>query len=357
MSETDRMHIVIMAGGVGTRLWPVSRRWKPKQFQRLVSERTMLEDTYVRLRPLTSADKVWVVTGAEFLDLARLQLPDVPKRNILGEPVGRGSAPAVALAVARIALAEPEAMVLATAADSYIADPAAYRDYLRLAVQAARSGCMVTLGIVPTRPDTRFGYIKRGEPLEGVTGAYQVERFTEKPDPATAAQYVADGGYYWNMGQFIFQAGSFMEMCARHLPEVAAGARQLAEHERDAGLLARVYQDLPSVSLDYGIAEKEKRMVVVPTALEWTDVGSWRAVKEIAQRRSVPGHHAPNHIALDGEDCFVLSQSDRLIVTIGVKGYVIIDTPDALLIVDEERDQLVREALEEIERRGQGDRL
>jgi mannose-1-phosphate guanylyltransferase len=216
---------------------------------------------------------------------------------------------------------------------------------------------MVTLGIVPTRPDTRFGYIKRGEPLEGVTGAYQVERFTEKPDPATAAQYVADGGYYWNMGQFIFQAGSFMEMCARHLPEVAAGARQLAEHERDAGLLAQVYQGLPSVSLDYGIAEKEKRMVVVPTALEWTDVGSWRAVKEIAQRRSVPGHHAPNHIALDGEDCFVLSQSDRLIVTIGVKGYVIIDTPDALLIVDEERDQLVREALEEIERRGQGDRL
>jgi len=352
MSSNSQLHVVIMAGGIGTRLWPISRRVRPKQFQPLLSEQTMLEDTYLRILPLTAPEYVWVVTGADFVDMVRSQLPDLPAQNVLGEPVGRSSAPAVALAVARIARADPEAVVLATPADSYISDPAAYCDYVALAAEACRRGSIVTLGVVPSRPETSFGYIKRGGRVENAMGAYWVERFTEKPDAATAAQYLAHGGYYWNMGQFVFQSAFFMERCEKHLPEVAAAMRKLAEQGSDVELLERVYRDLPTISLDYGIAEKEERMAVVPTALEWSDVGSWRAVKEIAERHATLDLRPENHIGVDSEDCFVMAGSGRLVVTVGVKGYVVIDTPDALLIVDEKKDQLVRDALEEIERRG-----
>ncbi|MGD0112966.1 MAG: sugar phosphate nucleotidyltransferase [Armatimonadota bacterium] len=352
MSVSAPIHVVIMAGGIGTRLWPISRRGRPKQFQPLLSGQTMLKDTYLRILPLTVPENVWIVTGADFVDMVHSQLPDLPARNVLGEPVGRSSAPAVALAVARIARAEPETIVLATPADSYISDSAAYCDYVALAVEACRRGSIVTLGVVPSRPETRFGYIKRGGRVENAVGAYWVERFTEKPDAETAAQYLAHGGYYWNMGQFVFQSAFFMERCEQHLPQVAAAMHKLAGSEADAELMERAYRDLPAISLDYGIAEKEERMAVVPTALEWSDVGSWRAVKEIAERHATLDLKPENHIGVDSEDCFVLAGSGRLVVTVGVKGYVVIDTPDALLIVDEEKDQLVRDALEEIERRG-----
>ncbi len=352
MSVSAPIHVVIMAGGIGTRLWPISRRGRPKQFQPLLSGQTMLKDTYLRILPLTVPENVWIVTGADFVDMVHSQLPDLPARNVLGEPVGRSSAPAVALAVARIARADPETIVLATPADSYISDSAAYCDYVALAVEACRRGSIVTLGVVPSRPETRFGYIKRGGRVENAVGAYWVERFTEKPDAETAAQYLAHGGYYWNMGQFVFQSAFFMESCEQHLPQVAAAMHKLAGSEADAELMERAYRDLPAISLDYGIAEKEERMAVVPTALEWSDVGSWRAVKEIAERHATLDLKPENHIGVDSEDCFVLAGSGRLVVTVGVKGYVVIDTPDALLIVDEEKDQLVRDALEEIERRG-----
>jgi mannose-1-phosphate guanylyltransferase len=357
MSADGPIHVVIMAGGIGTRLWPVSRRERPKQFQPLLSGRTMIEDTYLRILPLTVPENVWVVTGADFVDMVRSQLPDLPARNVLGEPVGRSSAPAVALAVARIARSDPEAVVLATPADSYISDAAAYCDYVALAGEACRRDAIVTLGVVPSRPDTAFGYIKRGGRVESAAGAYWVERFTEKPDPATAAQYLAHGGYYWNMGQFVFQSAFFMERCEQHLPRVAAAMRTLADHEADAPLMEQTYRDLPAISLDYGIAEKEERMAVVPTALEWSDVGSWRAVKEIAERHTTLDLRPENHVGIESEDCFVMAGSGRLVVTVGVQGYVVIDTPDALLIVAEEKDQLVRDALEEIERRGKKDYL
>jgi len=352
MSFEGQEHVVIMSGGIGTRLWPISRRERPKQFQPLLSDQTMLKDTYLRILPLTAPEKVWVVTGADFVDLVKAQLPDIPASNILGEPVGRSSAPAAALAVARISQDEPDAVVLATPADSYISDAAAYCDYVALAAEAAGSGCIVTLGVVPSRPETGFGYIKRGGRVETARGAYWVERFTEKPDFATAARYIAHGGYYWNMGQFVFQAAFFMESCEKHLPEVAKAMRQLAERRADAELMARVYRDLPTISLDYGIAEKEERMAVVPTALEWSDVGSWRAVKEIAERHATLDLRPENHVGIDSEDCFVMAGSGRLVVTVGVKGYVVVDTPDVLLIVDEDKDQLVRDALEEIAKRG-----
>lgn len=348
------MHVVVLAGGAGTRLWPISRRSRPKQFHPLVSGQTLLQETYARVRPLSSPEHVWVVTGAEFVATVREQLPEVPSENVLGEPVGRNTAPAAALAVARIARAEPEGVVLMTPADSYVRDPAAYYEYVGLAAEVAASNVIVTLGIVPSSPDTGFGYIQRGARLEKpVTWAYRVERFTEKPDAATAARYVADGGYYWNMGHFIFRAGVFMESCAEHLPEVAAAARKLAATGNLSGeLIAEIYRGLPSISIDHGIAEKEKDLVVIPTALEWSDVGSWAAVKNIAARHGQPESESANHVSVGSKDCLVLSTSGRLVVTVGVEGYVIVDTPDALLVVREDKAQEVGEALEEIEKRG-----
>jgi len=345
------LYVVILAGGQGTRLWPVSRRSQPKQFHALLTHRTMLEETYDRVLPLTTPERIWVVTGAESVELVRSQLPDLPETNVLGEPVGRNSAPAAALAVARITRADSEATVLVTPADSYILDAAAYRDYIATAVEAAQTAAIVVLGIIPTSPNTNYGYIKRGARLEKPRAAYRVERFTEKPNVYTAAQYVADGGYYWNMGQFVFQAGLFMEKCETYLPEVAERVRQLAETPDPTGeLTAQLYETMPSISLDYGIAEKEPNLAVIPVAVEWSDLGNWQAVKEISVRHGYPP--SENHIAIDSADCYVMARSGRLVVTIGVEGYVIVDTPDALLVVREDESAKVREALEEIEERG-----
>lgn len=353
MAAQPELHVVIMAGGTGTRLWPVSRRSRPKQFQPLLSEKTMLVETYERVRPLVAPDRVWVVTAAQFVGLVKEQLPDIPAANVLGEPVGRNSAPAVALAAARIARAEPDALVLATPADSYIGDAGAYRDYVGLAAEAAAQDFIVILGVIPSRPDTGYGYIKRGERLDHPRGAYRVERFTEKPDEETAEEYLQPGGYYWNMGQFIFGAGHFMDRCAAHLPEVAAAMRRLAEADPlTRELMAETYADLPAISMDYGIAEREERMAVVPTALEWSDVGHWRSVKEIVGRHTGLETRPENQISVDTENCFVIAGSGRLVVTVGLKDHVIVDTEDALLIVHEDAAQKVREALEEMKRRG-----
>ena len=359
MPPDPSLHVVILAGGIGARLWPISRRSRPKQFQPLLSQRTLLEETHLRIEALTEPEKTWVVTGADFVDLVRAQLPAVPPANILGEPIGRNSAPAAALAVARIARTQPNAPVLITPADSFIGDADAYRDYVATAVEAAEQGFIAVLGVMPSHPETGYGYIQRGERLKRpATGAYRVARFTEKPDEQTAERYLAHGGYYWNMGQFIFQAQHFMERCALHLPEVASAARKLAETDDSSGdLIEQLYHDLPSISMDYGIAEQEEDMAVVPTALEWSDVGSWRAVKEIMRRRGPLALQADNHVAIGTRNCLVLSGSGRLVVTVGVEGYVVVDTDDVILIVREDSAQQVRDALEEIARRGKDEYL
>src|SRR5574340_304799 len=244
MQTDGARHVVILAGGAGTRLWPVSRRSQPKQFQALLSDRTMLEETYSRVLPPTAPERIWVGTGAESVAMVRQQLPELPPGNVLGEPVGRNSAPATALAVARLARVDQKATVLMTPADSYIVDEAAYRDYLLIAVEAADTGAIVVLGLIPTSPNTNYGYIKRGARMERPGSAYRVERFTEKPNVYTAAQYVADGGYYWNMGQYVFRADVFMQKCEQHLPEVAQAVRRLAETD-DPEVMAEVYREMP----------------------------------------------------------------------------------------------------------------
>ena len=359
MAKSGSVHAVILAGGLGTRLWPISRRSRPKQFCALLSGRTMLEETHRRLRPLTTPARMWVVTSTDFAELARSQVPGVAAGHIVGEPASRNSAPAVALAVARIARDEPDAVVVVSPADSYIGDPVTYRDYLATAIEAAQEGFIVVLGVMPSRPDTGYGYIQRGKRLRRpASGAYRVERFTEKPDEQTAERYLAHGGYYWNMGQFIFRAGHFMNRCAAHLPEVADAMQELSQADDPTGeLMARLYRDLPSISMDYGIAEREENMAVVPTALEWSDLGHWRAVKEIALRRGLPEARSGTHIAVNSNNCFVIADSGRLVVTVGVEGHIIVDTGDALLVVSEDSAQEVRDALEEIERRGKTDCL
>ncbi len=359
MAAEGNTHVVIMAGGIGARLWPISRRSRPKQFQPLLSDRTMLFDTYERVRPIAAPERVWVVTNAEHVPLAQSLLPKVPPENVLGEPVGRSSAPAAALAAARILRADPEAVVVATPVDSYIGDPITYCDYIGTAVEAAGEGFIVVLGVMPSHPDTGYGYIQRGKRLsKPSTGAYRVERFTEKPDDQTAERYLAHGGYYWNMGQFIFRADHFMDRCAAHIPELAEAMRKLSKaDELTPGLVEQVYRDLPSISMDYGIAEREENMAVVPTALDWSDVGHWRSVKEIARRRGILGARPEDHIAVNSSNCFVVAKSGRLVVTVGVEGYVIVDTDDALLVVREDAAQDLRDALDEIERRGKEEHL
>ncbi len=359
MSVGKELHVVLLAGGVGTRLWPISRRSRPKQFQALFSERSLLQQTYDRVRPLTSPENIWVVTGIEFTDLVREQLPEVSADQILGEPEGKNTAPAAALAVARIARARPGAIVLVTPSDSFIRDDSAYQEYVSLAVEVAAAGHIVTMGIVPSRPDTGLGYIQRGERLERpTTWAYRVARFTEKPDAETAARYVADGGYYWNMGHFIFSAKKFMESCDKYLSEVATGVRKLASvPASNRELMAEVYRTFPNISLDYGIAEKETDMVVIPTALEWSDLGSWSAVKETYARHGGADADAEDHLEVNCSDCLVLPRSGRLVVTVGMEGCVVVDTPDAVLVIRDEASQEMRDALAQLEKKNKTEYL
>jgi mannose-1-phosphate guanylyltransferase len=363
--NTPPLYPVIMAGGVGARFWPLSRRARPKQLLPLAGDPStpLIAATAQRIAPLAPLAHTLVVTSAALAAPTRAALPDLPAENLLLEPVGRNTAPCVAWASAWVARRDPAAIVAILAADAFIADAPAFLDALSLAARVAASGAVVTLGITPTRPETGYGYLHLGEPLPDAPTARRVRAFVEKPDATRAAQYLASGDYLWNAGIFVFRADTMARAIETHLPALTAATLAFdaaaREHREQAEVDAR-YPTLPNISMDYGVMEKLSDVVVVPADCGWSDVGSWQAAWELAPRdvagnavRADPARAA----VIDARGNMIVAPPGKTVAVIGVDDLVIVDTPDALLVVPRSRAQDVKRAVDELAGRGQTDVL
>lgn len=352
--------VVVPAGGGGTRLWPRSRRATPKQFLDIVSERTMLQETTDRVRALVSPDHLFVITNAQHLGSVREQLPDVPAANIVGEPEGRDSAPAIGLMAALLEQTlGPDTVMVVLPADHVIPQADTFRAILQLAAQTARAGWLVTLGIQPTGPDTGFGYIQAGDEItrDDALGlsVSQVKQFREKPAPEVAEDYVRAGGFYWNAGMFIATVQTVRDLYKQHLPTMEASFAQIvaARNTPQADqVMADIFPTLPKISVDYGIAEKAGKVAVIPAAIGWNDVGSWgRLADVLASDTSEANIVVGQHVGVDTHGSFIYSP-DRLVATIGMDDIVVIDTPDAILICPKHRAEDVKRVVDELKARG-----
>ena len=340
------LHAVILAGGSGTRFWPLSRAARPKQFLALATDRALIAETFSRTLPLCPPERSWVVCGPSHVEAVRAALPDLPERHLVVEKAARNTAPAIGLAALRVLAEDPDATLLILPSDHHIARPDAFRTALEAAARASQNGDLVTIGIHPTRPETGYGYLRRGEARAG--GSFAVEAFVEKPDAATAARYLADPAYSWNAGIFVFRADALLDALARHLPEVRAG-------------LDGDFAQVPSISIDYGVMEKEsqttRRIALVPGDFGWSDVGSFAALPEVRPLDARGNAVSGDALLVDSDDCVVLSEGGRLLAAVGVEGLCLIDAGDVVLVVPRDRAQDVRAVVDALKLQGRTDKL
>lgn len=357
---------VIMAGGSGTRFWPLSRRDRPKQFLRLAGQVPLLQATVQRLPPLAGLDRTFVVCGPEHAAGVRKMIPRLPRANVVVEPCARNTAPCVGLAALHVRAREPRGVMAMLPADHYIARPDAFRAALAAAAAVAEKGSIATIGIRPGRPETGYGYLRVGQKLpamgraRGALAPHRVERFVEKPDVVTAARYLADGSYLWNSGIFAFRVDVILEEIRRAMP-VLGEQLEVIERALDtpayARTLKRVFPDCPSISIDFGVMEKSRRIVVVPAELGWSDVGSFSALSEVRPTDAEGNVGEGEALVIDGRDNVVIAHGRRPLAVVGLDGVVAVDAGDAILVVRRDRSQDVRKAVEELRRRGRLDVL
>ncbi|MCS7060378.1 MAG: mannose-1-phosphate guanylyltransferase [Anaerolineae bacterium] len=355
------LHALIMAGGSGTRLWPLSRRNRPKQSLPLTGDRSMFQITVDRVLPLIPPERVHVVTNAEMARIFREQTPQIPLENYIIEPAPKDSGPAVGLGVAHICRRDPDATLAVLSADHYIGRTDEFRRVLESAHELAGEGGIVTLGIRPTYPATGYGYIERGESL-GVRRyheAFRALRFREKPDQATAEAWFRDSRFSWNSGMFIMTCQTAWREFERQMPEFAAGLREIecaVGAARYAVVLDNVWQAAPRISLDYALMEGAQQLAVIPVDIDWADIGSWASVMQVMPPDAHGNVVIGDHVGLDTERTLVHAES-RLVATIGVRNLAIIDTTDAVLICPLERAQEVKALVEALKRAGREDVL
>lgn len=346
---------VVLSGGAGTRLWPLSRELYPKQLLALLGNRTMLQQTALRLEGLDASAPVIVCNDSHrFLVAEQLRQLNLKPRAIVLEPFGRNTAPAIALA----ALAATKAgkgedpVLLVLPADHVIRDVAAFQKSVRAALPAAEAGRLVTFGIVPHSPETGYGYIRRGEPEGGV---HRIAQFVEKPDAGRAAQFLKSGDYFWNSGMFMFKASRYLEELARHAPEIAKVCRaafDTAEGDLDFTRIAgKAFAACPSDSIDYAVMEKTADAVVASLDAGWSDVGSWAALHE-ASELDGDGNVARGDVLIeDSEGCYLYSES-RLVAVVGLKDHVVVETKDAVLVAPKDRVQDVKKLVTRLKEQG-----
>jgi len=354
-------YAVIMAGGGGTRLWPLSRKTKPKQMLRLVDENTLFQTAVRRLKDVFPPERILIVTVAEQKEGLHEQCPELPEENFIVEPMPRGTASVVGLAAVALADRNPNATMAVLTADHVIRNEDKFTKILQASYLVAQDGNLVTLGIYPSHPATGYGYIKQGKRIGSYQGfaAYEAIKFLEKPDEDRAKKFLKDGGYVWNSGMFFWRVDRILEEFRLQMPELANKLSEIASvwgtKERET-VLESIWKTIAPETIDYGIMEGAKRVAVIPAeGLGWNDVGSWDALFDV-----LPSDKDGNivmggeHVALDTERSLVyVNRQHRLIVTIGVDDLVVVDTDDVLLVCRKDQAQKVRQIVQRLKKNNQ----
>ncbi len=349
------MWAVIMAGGSGTRFWPLSRRLKPKQFLDITGNEPMIVETYKRISDLIKDEHICIILGKEHLEEAK-KLFEGKAVQIIAEPFGRNTAPCIALGALYAMHKGVNEPISFLPADHYIANKNAFLESLKIAEKVATSGGIVTLGIVPVRPETGYGYIRRDKNLTKVDGkeVYKVREFVEKPDLETAQKYLQSGEYYWNAGIFVATSETIIKETKKCLPELYEALINLKDkfEEKDfEHVLRKAYEKAPNISFDYGIMEKtDADVYVIPTECGWSDVGSWSSIYELKRKDWDRENNLVEGEALliDCKGNFISGKGSRLIACLGIKDILVVDTPDAILVADLKRAQDVRKVVERL---------
>lgn len=345
--QLKNIKIVIMAGGVGERFWPKSRKALPKQFLSLVGENSMLQDTVERLMPLVTIEDIYIATGEIYTELVSEQLPTLPTKNIIVEPCGKNTAACIGLAALHIQKECPDAVMVVLPSDHIIHDVENYREVIQEAVSIAEKGSNIaTIGIVPLHPEVGYGYIKYS-PTDSLLSAKVVERFVEKPDRATAEAYLASGDYLWNSGMFVWSVNTFLSnmknLMSKHY-EILEGITENIGKANYADVLNEEYAKLESISVDYGILEHAENIYVIPGSFGWDDVGSWNAIERL-NPIDKNGNVLKGEVhVVETKNCTV-DASGRLVAMVGVDDLVVVDTEDALLICHKDHTNQIKEVL------------
>lgn len=365
------LHAVIMAGGSGTRFWPLSRQALPKQFLQLSGERSLIQRTLDRYRSLIPPDCSWVVTNRRFLELTQQHLPEIPGNHILQEPCGRNTAPCIGLAALCILAEDPQATLLVMPADHVIEPDSAFLAAVQRAADAVEDNpdCLVLMGITPTSPATGFGYIERNvsagdtpPPLadDDVPTLFPVASFREKPDRATAEEYLRRGTFSWNSGIFVWKGHRILAAIREYEPEIGKLLDDLSRYvgtDRWDDALGDLFPRMKSISIDHAVLERDRNIAVLEATFAWDDVGGWESIG-----RHHPADEAGNvvigrHAGLETGDCIIHSSGNHLIATIGMHDCLIVHTPDATLIANRHDDNAVRQLVELLQAQGMHDVL
>lgn len=348
------MQALILAGGSGTRFWPVSRRRRPKQLLALEGEHSLLQETVERLRPLVEPEGVWICTTRALAEAVREQLPAVPAQQILAEPEGRNTAPAMGWALLQMPESVREGVVAVLPADHRFADAEAFRRTLEVAGEtAAQDNRVMTLGVTPRWPETGYGYLELGAELDAAHGVRAVARFTEKPEVATAERYVAGGQHLWNAGIFVFRGTTLLAELNRLAPKIGRGLEAIRKAPEKTDEL---YGQLPSTSIDYAVMERLETLGTLPLDCGWSDLGSWEALAEVLPQDNEGNSHRGDVLSLDARDNLLYADQGS-VVALGVEGLVVVRTGDTVLVMPRERSQDVKQIVTELRESGRDDLL
>jgi mannose-1-phosphate guanylyltransferase len=355
-------YAVILAGGVGTRFWPLSRRERPKQFLPIISEKTMIEETVARLAPLIPFERVYTIANSEQSETIKEYFPEIPESNFLTEPQGRNTAPSLILATAHIFMKNPEAIVAALPADHLITDVPLFLKKLEASAQAAdKRGVIVTFGIPPAFPSTGYGYIQFSPEDSRKTMAenfYSVLEFKEKPNVTQAKAFLGAGNYFWNSGMFLWKAGTLARKLQKYAPDWFSYWEKMLQalKNEDPSQIAAIFEAIPATSIDYALMEKAKGVLMCEGNFGWSDVGAWSSLFDIWPKDQEGNALRATGLILDSENCLVYS-GDKLIALVGVKDLIVVDTPDALLICRKDQDQKVKDIVGRLKKDNKDDYL
>ena len=348
------MQALILAGGSGTRLWPLSRQKRPKQLLSILGETSLMEQTVRRLAPVVNKSDVWVVTGKEYSDEIEEHCPGVPKGQIINEPIPLGTCLAVGLGLTHLTLKHPEEVVIVGWADSYIGNESNFHAAIETAQKLLDEFDGVILSVPPTYPATGYGYIETGEAIRDHEGAYHIRKFEEKPVHSRAEKLVESGNHFWNTGISVWKASKLLSLMAKHTPDHYKALEQVTQRlratSRDTLRIEERFAGLDRVSIDNAIFEKADRMATIAVDLEWSDIGSWSAVHDIlaADEKNVTSGPV---VTVDTEGCLIFSQK-RLVATLGVSDLVIVETDDAVLVARRDDAERMKELYDEVKKFG-----